>query len=144
LKRGLRSFDAAVYTQVRQVELVGLDVLATVLLPPAIVATAILLVTAVRRRDGSRWLILAALVLPAAVFATSQLVSIPINADQVHWTVQATPLDWASVRDRWQIAHLGRIVAAVVAFGLLAAATNTRGMEHRRRGDANITVDDCH
>lgn len=27
--------------------------------------------------------------------------------------------DWADVRDRWQVAHLARTVAAMAAFGLL-------------------------
>jgi hypothetical protein len=60
------------------------------------------------------------------VFATSQVVSIPINHDQLNWAVQAPPPNWARVRDRWQIAHLVRTVAAVLAFGLLTAATITR------------------
>jgi hypothetical protein len=46
----LRSFDASVYTQVREVELVHLDDLATALLPPTMIATAILLVLADQKR----------------------------------------------------------------------------------------------
>ena len=37
-----RNFDASVYTQIRKVELAGLNIHATGLLRPAIIATAIL------------------------------------------------------------------------------------------------------
>jgi len=121
LETSLRNFDASVYTQVRKVELAGLNDLATALLPPAIIATAIILVVAMRRRDRNRWLTLTAFVLLIAVFAISLLVNVPINTEQLTWSVQAPPANWASVRDHWQLAHLVRTVAAVLSFGLLIA-----------------------
>jgi hypothetical protein len=33
--------------------------------------------------------------------------------------VQNPPADWAGVRDRWQVAHLIRTCAALLAFGVL-------------------------
>lgn len=112
-EQSLRGFDAQVYTQVRQVELVRLDTLATVLLIPATIATVVLLL-----RDRSRWPA-TALVLLAVVFAVTFIVNLPINADQKEWLVANPPADWAEVRDRWQLAHVVRTVAAVGAFGVL-------------------------
>jgi anthrone oxygenase-like protein len=121
LEYSLRSFDASVYVQVRQVELVGLDVLATATLLPALAATAYLV--AVERRPGVIWrLTPAALVLLALIFGTSLLINVPINAEQVSWNPGAPPTDWATVRDRWQLAHLARTVAGLLAFGCLSAA----------------------
>jgi uncharacterized membrane protein len=114
LEQSLRRFDAHVYTQVRQVELVRLDTLASVTLLPAIITTAVLVLRS-RRAPA-----IAALVLLAGVFVLTLVVNLPINHDQTGWSIQSPPADWADVRDRWQLAHLGRTVAAIVAFGLLA------------------------
>ncbi|WP_426514743.1 anthrone oxygenase family protein [Dactylosporangium sp. McL0621] len=133
LETSLRGYDAAVYTQVRQVELDSLDTLASVTLIPALICTAILGVFTIRARGNDRWLVLAALVMLALVFVTSLTVNVPINGDQADWSVQAPPSDWASVRDRWQLAHAIRTVAAVLAFCSLTAAALIR-MAWRRTG----------
>ncbi|MGW7387106.1 anthrone oxygenase family protein [Streptomyces sp. NPDC054794] len=128
----LRRFDASVYTQVRQVELLRLDDLASATLLPALLLTAVLAVTAVKARDRVFWLTLAAFALLLSVLVTTVVFNLPINSHQMHWNVQAPPTDWACVRDRWQIAHAVRTAAAVVAFGLLsAAAMSTSRTRHR-------------
>jgi uncharacterized membrane protein len=115
LEQSLRRYDAHVYTQVRQVELVRLDTLASMTLLPAIITTLAL----VLRRSFRRASAIVALVLLVGIFVLTLVVNLPINHDQVGWAVQAPPANWAEVRDRWQVAHLVRTVAAVVAFGLL-------------------------
>lgn len=121
LELSLRDFGAGTYTQVRQVELVGLDVLAAATLLPALVATVVLVVAARGRGAGGR-LLVAALVLLLAVLVTTLGVNLPINNDQLNWDVHGPPADWADVRDRWQIAHAVRAVAAVSAFACLVLA----------------------
>ncbi|SCF25850.1 protein of unknown function [Micromonospora purpureochromogenes] len=118
----LPNSDSQVYTQVRHVELVHLDGLATATLVPTLIATAVLAFLAARMRGRAFWLTLTALVLLVTVLATSLVVNVPINHDQLTWNVQAPPTDWASVRDRWQIAHAFRTGAALLAFGCLAVA----------------------
>jgi uncharacterized membrane protein len=113
LEQSLRRFDAHVYTQVRQVELVHLDTLASVTLLPAIITT-VLLVLRSRRAPA-----IAALALLVGVFVLTLAVNLPINHDQAGWAIQTPPADWAEVRDRWLLAHLARTVAAAVAFALL-------------------------
>lgn len=119
----LRSYNASVYTQVRHVELAHLDELAAATLLPALVTAAFLVVVAFKARGRTFWLTLTALILLLIVFATTLIFNLPINSDQLTWDVQAPPTDWASVRDRWQIAHAVRTGAAVFAFGFLSAAT---------------------
>ena len=116
LEHSLRAFDASVYTQVRLVELDSLDKLASVTLIPAIITTVLL---ALRSRGTGRRVVVAAVVLLAVVFVTTFVVNLPINSDQTAWSVQQPPPDWAAVRDRWQVAHLVRTVAAMLAFGVL-------------------------
>ena len=116
LEKSLRGFDGSVYTQVRLVELDSLDKLASVTLIPAFVATVLV---AIRSRGSVRRVVLVAVGLLVVVFVTTFVVNLPINSDQLSWSVQQPPSDWASVRDRWQLAHLVRTVAAVVAFGVL-------------------------
>ena len=123
LENSLRAYSAAVYTQVRLVELDSLDTLASVTLIPAIVTTVVLVI---RARGNDRRVVLAAVALLIVVFATTLAINLPINGDQANWSVQSPPPDWASVRDRWQLAHLVRTVAALLAFGSLLTAALTR------------------
>ncbi|MFI6170726.1 anthrone oxygenase family protein [Nocardia sp. NPDC051052] len=120
LELSLRDFDAAVYTQVRLVELDSLDKLAVVTLLPSLLATAVLVYQAFG--TNSRYLTVAALALLVFVFVLTLIVNLPINSDQLQWSPTTPPHDWADVRDRWQIAHAARTAAAVLAFGLLACA----------------------
>ncbi|WP_042430059.1 anthrone oxygenase family protein [Streptacidiphilus anmyonensis] len=121
----LHHFDASVYTQTRQIELLRLDDLASATLLPTLPTTAILAAMSLKARDRTFWLTATAFALLLSVVATTVVFNLPINSDQLHWNVQTPPADWASVRDRWQIAHAVRTAAAVVAFGLLSAAAMT-------------------
>jgi uncharacterized membrane protein len=120
LECSLREAGAAVYTQVRLIELQHLDDLATALLPPAIIAVVALSLGGIRVR-GQRWFALGALLLLLAALLISVTISVPINTAQQHWSVLAPPADWAAVRDRWQLAHAARTTATLLAFGLLVA-----------------------
>ena len=130
LENSLRGFDASVYTQVRLVELDRLDTLASVTLIPAIVTTVVL---AIRARGNDRRVVLVAIALLLVVFATTLAINLPINADQSSWSVQNPPPDWSSVRDHWQLAHLIRTAAALLAFGCLigSAVTHRTPTKHR-------------
>jgi hypothetical protein len=123
LENSLRGYDASVYTQTRLVELDSLDRLASVTLIPALITTVVL---AIRARGNGRRPVAVAIALLVVVFAVTLAVNLPINSDQSSWVVQQPPPDWAAVRDRWQLAHLIRTVAAVLAFGLLIAASQVK------------------
>ncbi|MFF2551290.1 anthrone oxygenase family protein [Nocardia sp. NPDC058058] len=120
LEFSLRRFDGTVYTQVRLVELDSLDKLAIVTLLPALLTTAIL--TYRTFRTNTRWLTLAALALLLFVFCLTIVVNLPINADQLEWNPQSPPADWSAIRNRWQLAHFARTVAAILAFASLSLA----------------------
>jgi uncharacterized membrane protein len=130
----LREFGAAVYTQVRLIELQHLDDLATALLLPGILAAAALTLASIRQRGSRRWLALTGLLLLLAVLAISVTINVPINTAQQSWSVLAPPGDWSHVRDRWQLAHAARTTAAALAFVLLTAvAVGRPGQRSRSR-----------
>jgi uncharacterized membrane protein len=139
LELSLRSVDASVYTQVRHVELAGLDVLATATLLPALLATAFLVI-ADRTRGRIFWLTLTALILLVLAFTVSLLINVPINTEQLTWTVQAPPADWASTRDRWQISHALRTGAAVLAVGCMSAAALVKNTSRLPQASGNATT----
>jgi uncharacterized membrane protein len=132
LELSLRGFDRHVYTQVRQVELDSLDKLAVLTLLPALITTGLLVAATFRQGRRTSWWMLTALTLLVGILALTLVINMPINADQLDWSVQAPPADWASVRDRWQIAHSVRTGAAVLAFAaLIADATRTSHGPHQ-------------
>jgi uncharacterized membrane protein len=121
LELSMRGFDGSVYAQVRQVELVAMDVFASVTLIPALIVTALLAALTIRQKEAARLLPVGALIMLLLILGTSLLVNVPINTDQLEWNVAAPPADWATVRDRWQSAHAVRTGAAVIAVALLSA-----------------------
>lgn len=123
LENSLRGYGAEVYTQVRQVELDSLDTLASVTLIPAILTTVVL---AIRAQGNDRRLAWTAAVLLLLVFATTLAINLPINADQSNWSPQNPPTDWSTTRDRWQLAHLARTIAALLAFATLTTTAFAR------------------
>jgi hypothetical protein len=124
IELSLRQFDGSVYTQVQHVLLLGLPSLASATLIPALVSTAVLAIAAGWRTG--RLLPLSALGLLVVAFVVSLTVNVPINARELGWSVESPPADWMSLRDSWQLAHLGRTVAALAAFVLLTVAAVRR------------------
>jgi hypothetical protein len=85
------------------VELDHLDDLATALLPPATLAAATLTLALIRSRGSARWLTLAAVILLLATAAISVSINVPINTDQLTWSVLSPPPHWPScyLRQQW-------------------------------------------
>lgn len=123
LELSLRRFDASVYTQVRQVELVRMDTLAMATLLPTAIAAVVLVCVGLKRGSPGLGLASTALALLLVVLVTTVVVNLPINADQLDWSVARPPADWASDRDRWQVAHAVRTAAAALAFVCLVFAS---------------------
>ena len=46
----------------------------------------------------------------------------PLNGIADTWTVDALPVDWVDVRDRWSAWHLARTALAVAAFACVLAS----------------------
>ena len=131
LELSMRDLSASAYTQVRHVELDRLDILATATLLPTAIATIVLVSLGLKWGSPGLGLRSIALVLLLVVFIVTVVINLPINADQRDWSIAHPPSDWASDRDRWQVAHAVRTMAAVLAYGCLIA---TSGLHKRLRG----------
>jgi uncharacterized membrane protein len=97
-----------------------------VIFAPTFIAVVMLVILA--RKAGSPALrpAAAALVLLVLALVVTFAVNAPINLEQLNWNPQAPPADWASIRDRWQIAHAVRTVFCVIALGCLGVAVIDR------------------
>jgi len=133
LELALRDFTGPEYVRVRQAEYAPFTWFIGVLLVPTLVAVVILALRARAEHSPElRWLAWALGLLLVAL-AVSLVVNGPINMEQVDWSVQSPPGDWARVRDRWQIAHAVRTVALVLAFGCVSVAMLDRPLRLVRR-----------
>lgn len=121
-----RGLDGPAYVRVRQAEFGVLTLFIAVVFVPTLVAVVALVVFS-RRAGSSAFrpaVVALGLFLVAAVITI--VVNGPINFQQLGWSAATPPADWASVRDRWQIAHAVRTLAIVVALGYLATAVIDR------------------
>jgi uncharacterized membrane protein len=125
----LRRLGGPGYIQVRQAEHAYFPWYIGAILVPTYIAVVMLVILA--RKAGSPALrpATAALVLLVLALVVSFAVNAPINLDQLDWNAREPPADWASVRDRWQIAHAIRTLFCVIALGCLGAAVIGRPFE---------------
>lgn len=126
LELSLRGFSGAVYTQTQQVTLVAIPVLASVLLLPAVVTTAVAAVLGLRERGRTFWLTVVGLLLLVTALLVTLIVNVPINLAEAAWSVTTPPSDWATRRDLWQVGHAVRTGAALLAFPTLLGAALLR------------------
>ncbi|MEV0204577.1 anthrone oxygenase family protein [Streptomyces sp. NPDC050788] len=126
LELALRDLNGPEYVRVRQAEYAPFTWFIGVLLVPTFVAVLLLTLRARSERTAELPLLAWAFGLILVALVVSLVVNGPINVEQTDWSVTSPPGDWASVRDRWQIAHAVRTVALVLAFGCLSAAALDR------------------
>ncbi|MEU1543664.1 anthrone oxygenase family protein [Actinacidiphila glaucinigra] len=126
LELALRRLGGTAYVEVRQAEHAYFPWYIGAIFVPTLVAVVMLVLLA--RKDGSPALrpAAAALALLVLSLVVTFAVNAPINIDQIGWDAQAPPADWASIRDRWQIAHAVRTVMIVIALGCIGAAATDR------------------
>ena len=131
LEIAVREVPGETYTLVQQVKHTNLNVLAAILLTGAIGSCLWLLLQT--RADGSPRLLLTLGTLACALvaLAVTLTVNVPINTAQMAWDPRAPPADWASVRDRWQVAHALRTMASLLGFGSSIAAVSWPGAVRR-------------
>lgn len=130
LELALRRLDGPGYVQVRQAEHAYFPWFIGAILGPTFIAVVMLVILARKAGSPAMWPAGAALILLVLALVVSFVVNAPINVAQLDWNAQAPPADWASVRDRWQIAHAVRTLFCVIAFGCLGVAVIDRPFEH--------------
>jgi hypothetical protein len=122
LELALRGLDGPEYVSIRQAEFDFFTWFVGAILVSTLIAVVLLVVHARRARSPVLGSAVIALVLLVLSLLVSLVINGPINVEQLSWNAQAPPADWASVRDRWQIAHAVRTIAIVIALGYLSAA----------------------
>lgn len=129
LEVALRPLDGPAYVEVRQAEHDYFPWFIGAMFGPTLIAVLILLILAHRADSPTLRPTAAALILLGLALVVSFAVNVPINLAQIGWDPQAPPADWASIRDRWQIAHAVRTLCCVLALGCLGAAVIDRPSE---------------
>jgi uncharacterized membrane protein len=129
LELALRRLDGPAYTEVRQATHDYFPWFIGAILVPTFIGVVMLVFFARQADSPALRPAAAALVLLVLALVVTFAVNAPINLEQLDWNVQAPPADWASVRDRWQIAHAVRTVFCVAALGCLGAAVIDRPFE---------------
>jgi uncharacterized membrane protein len=119
LELALRRLDGPQYVEVRQAEFDYFSWFIGGILVLTLAAVTMLAVLAGHTR--SRTLAIVALTFLLVALAVSLAVNGPINVEQRGWNATAPPANWAAVRDRWQLAHVVRTVAILIALGFLSA-----------------------
>ncbi|WP_329000301.1 DUF1772 domain-containing protein [Kribbella sp. NBC_00709] len=122
LELASRRLDGPSYVAVRQAEFGYFTWFIAVAFVPAVAAVVVLVV--VSHRAGSPVFRPALIALGLFVIAglITAVVNGPINVEQLSWSAQNPPADWARVRDHWQLAHAARTVALVGALACLSLA----------------------
>lgn len=119
LELALRRLDGPAYVAVRHAEYDYFTWFIGLVFVPTIVTVIMLVVTTYRAHSPLRRPALLALGLIVVAIAITLAVNGPINVEQLSWSTQSPPADWAHLRDQWQIAHAVRTLALILALAAL-------------------------
>jgi Anthrone oxygenase len=119
LELALRRLDGSAYVAVRHAEYDYFTWFIGLVFLPTIATVIMLVITTYRAHSPLRRPALLALGLIVVAAAITLAVNGPINVEQLSWSAQSPPSDWATVRDHWQIAHAARTLALILALAAL-------------------------
>jgi uncharacterized membrane protein len=124
LSRSIASITPESFLEIGHVMIKNLGGPMSVLMPAALLSSAIVVVLLFRQVRGSPvYLALAGLLLMVAALVVTLTVNVPIDVEINQWTRATLPQDWAVVRDRWQFFHTIRTFASIAALGCVIAST---------------------
>jgi quinol-cytochrome oxidoreductase complex cytochrome b subunit len=130
LELALRGLDRSAYVAVRHAEYDYFTWFIGLVFLPTIVTVVMLVITTYKAHSPLRRPALLALGLIVVAIAITLTVNGPINVEQLSWSTQSPPADWAAVRDRWQIAHAVRTLALILALVALSTPATARRTGH--------------
>ncbi|MDP9373606.1 MAG: DUF1772 domain-containing protein [Chloroflexota bacterium] len=120
VEREIRSFSASDYTRIEQAKHRPLGPLFTALVSLSDVSSLAALLLS--RGTPTFFPTFVASLCGAAATVSTLRINVPINAEQMTWSIGAPPANWAAIRDRWQRAHSFRTVLWLVAMACQVSA----------------------
>jgi len=130
LELALRGLGGSAYVAVRHAEYDYFTWFIGLVFLPTIVTVVMLVITTYKAHSPVRRPALLALGLIVVASAITLAVNGPINVEQLSWSTQSPPADWAAIRDRWQIAHAVRTLALILALVALSTPATARRTGH--------------
>ena len=130
IERELRSFSASDYTRIEQAKHRPLGPLFTALVSLSDVSSLAALLVA--RGTPAFFPALVASLCGAAATVSTLRINVPINAEQMTWSIGAAPANWAVIRDRCHRAYTYRTVLWILALGCQLSATLAETGDSRR------------
>jgi uncharacterized membrane protein len=123
LSRSISSITAPTFLEVGHTMIANLGGPMAVLMPTALLSAVPVLIGfhRLQRRTAFR-LVLGGVGLLLVALVITLTVNVPIDNAINRWTVETLPVDWRSIRDRWQAFHTLRTFASLAGFGCALAA----------------------
>jgi uncharacterized membrane protein len=122
LSRSITAITPQTFLEVGHLMITNLGGPMSVLMPGALLASAVVMVLLFRRgRDGAFYLTLIGLLLMAAALVVTLTVNVPIDYEINEWTRNTLPPDWTVLRERWQFYHTVRTFASIASLGFVVA-----------------------
>lgn len=119
---GKLQLSSTVWLVVQQTLYNSFGPFASVVEPLGIALAWILTVLLRHERPGGRLVLLAAICSSAGLIEWAIVVS-PMNTRLTRWTPATLPVDWTTVRDRWELGHVGHAILFGIALCALTWAT---------------------
>jgi uncharacterized membrane protein len=126
LSRTIEKASPEVFLGIGHMSINNLGAPMRILMPATIISIVALLYISIRQKFTHTWLVGVALACMLGVILVTLTVSVPIDNHIKVWTVSSLPRDWASQRDRWEMAHTIRTFLSVGAVAALAGYSTTR------------------
>jgi uncharacterized membrane protein len=123
LSRSIASITPQGFLEIGHTMIANLGMPMSLLMPAALLSSVPVLFGLFRqRRFGAFYLALAGLLLLVAALGITLSVNVPIDAEINQWRIDTLPLNWTTIRDRWQFYHTIRTFVSLAGLGCAIAS----------------------
>jgi uncharacterized membrane protein len=123
LSRSIASITPQGFLEIGHTMIANLGMPMSLLLPAALLSSVVVLFGFFRQRQfGAFYLALAGLLLLLAALGITLSVNVPIDAEIDQWRIDTLPLNWTTIRDRWQFYHTIRTFLSLAGLSFAIAS----------------------
>ena len=120
LTRSIEEFSISEFIHIGKVIIANVAWPMRIIMPSSILLLLLTTIYFQQKKSLGFYLSLFSLLLMVVTLLITLIVLVPIDNQIKTWTADNPPVDWESIRNRWQLYHAGRTITSIACFGFFA------------------------
>jgi len=120
LTRSIDEFSISEFIHIGKVIIANVAWPMRIIMPSSILLLLLITISYYNTKTIGFYLSLGSLVLMVVTLLITLIVLVPIDNQIKTWIADNPPVDWESIRNRWQFYHAARTITSIASFGFFA------------------------